>query len=119
MDTLPWIIIAVLILLVAFAIVAIVMKKKYKTPTDYYAFFWIGIVWLIIGLPMKNYTLGILGIVFAVIGLANKSKWKTNRVTWNMLSPEQKKAKIAIIVILSILVVVGLVVYFLTEQGII
>ena len=119
MDTIPWILITVLILIIILAGVVVLLKKKYKTPTDYYAFFWMGIIWLIFGIPIGNYALSVMGIIFTIIGLANKNKWQANRVTWNQLSADQKKYKIIIISVLSVLVLVGMVVYFLTERGII
>jgi len=60
-----------------------------------------------------------IGIIFLVIGLANKDKWKKNRITRKKLSKAEKNIRIVILVILSILFIVGLVVFFLTQKGLI
>jgi len=122
----PWILIAVAVLIVVLGIVAIFIKKKYKTPTDYYALFMIGLIWIIFGafsfFRYKDYSfngLFAIGIIFLMVGLVNKDKWKANHRTWNQLSPAEKKWKHIIIGILGFLVLAGLVVYLLTERGII
>jgi len=81
-------------------------------------FFIMGIIWLVFGIPLKNYTLSIMGIIFAIVGLVNKGKWKKNRQRWETLSPEEKKWKIAIIVVLSLLVLAGLVFLLLSNNKI-
>jgi hypothetical protein len=85
---LPWLIISVLVLLVLFGIIAIIVAKKGgKKPTDYYAFFIMGITWIPFGIFMwfmdRDGTLGIiflaLGITYTAIGLAHKKDWKKNK----------------------------------------
>ena len=119
METTPWILISIAILLVLFLILAIILKKGIKRPPDYYTFFIMGIIWLVLGIPLKNYTLSIMGIIFALVGLANKGKWKKNRQRWETLSPEEKKWRIAILIILGLLVLAGLIAFLLVEKGII
>ncbi|MFA4833952.1 MAG: hypothetical protein WC619_03865 [Patescibacteria group bacterium] len=109
MGTTPWLLISVAILLVLFLILAIMLKKGIKRPPDYYAFFIMGIIWLILGIPLKNYTLSIMGLVFTIVGLVNKKKWKENRQCWGTMTPEEKKWKTIILVILGLLVLAGLV----------
>ncbi len=122
METIPWLMISVGIVLLVFLAIFIFIKRKYKTPTDYYSLFVIGLIWTLIGVPSlftKEYSLNslfYLGVVFLVIGLANKSKWKQNRRTWNDLTEPEKKLKKSIIIILGILVLAGLVVYFITAN---
>ena len=114
-----WILISIAILILLFAVIAIINKRKAKRPTDYYSLFLIGIIWLAIGIPVNNYVLWSLGILFTIVGLVNKKKWKENRVTWKDLSPEERKLKKWIIVILGILLLAGVVMYYSTEQGLI
>jgi len=117
MGTTPWLLIAILIILIGFVFVAIYMKRKTKTPTDYYTLFVIGIIWLAAGIPIKNYALSAMGAAFMITGLVNKSKWKENHRSWKDLKPEEKKFKTIIIVVLGVLVLLGIVAYFITEKG--
>ena len=118
MGQIPWILVAVAILLVVFGIVAIFVSKKNKRPPDSYNFFIIGLIWTIIGLPSlfrREYELSslfIIGLVFLVVGLANKSKWEANRVRWNDLDSKEQKLKLYLMLVLGILLFAGLVVMY-------
>jgi uncharacterized membrane protein len=81
-----WILIAIIILLIIFGIIAILATKKgKKKPTDYYSLFVMGIIWLPLGIVfmINDYSLGniffILGLVYMIMGLAHKKEWKKNR----------------------------------------
>ena len=111
-ETILWGIIAGIILVLL--IVAIFVRRKYPHPTDYYSFFWIGIVWMLVGIPMaffgeENYFFFIMGFAFAMIGLANKDKWKKNRVRWKNLKKPEKIIQGILIAILVFLIAVGIV----------
>ncbi len=88
-----WSILAIIILLLAAAIFVTIKysKNKSKKGPDYYAFFLIGIIWLAIGIPFNNVPLWALGLVFFIVGLANKKKWKSNKVKWKDLDKKEKK----------------------------
>ena len=45
-----WILIAIAIIIILLAIVAVMIKKKYKRPTDYYSLFISGIIWIALGI---------------------------------------------------------------------
>lgn len=109
----PWIIIAVGVLVILLGIVYIFSIKKHKRPVDYYNLFIIGLIWTVIGIPLKNLILGLLGILFMVVGLVNKNKWKKNRKRWKNLSKDEKIITIVIMVILLLLVIVGLILFIL------
>jgi len=113
-----WIIlsIAILLIIIGLLIVFIAMKKYKNHKTDYYNFFWIGIVWVVIGIIANDSFFWIIGLVFAVIGLINRKKWKENHRTWKQLSKSEKKFKIWVMVILAIIVIIGGVVLFITEN---
>jgi len=118
METIPWIMMAVATLIIIIGILAIFATKKLPhRPPDYYTFFWMGLVWILFGLPTlfsDDYSMSalfIMGIVFFALGLANKKKWKQNRIRWQDLTPVEKKWKMIIIIVLSVLVVVGLVLF--------
>jgi hypothetical protein len=101
-----WAILAILILL---GIVAIVVSRKKKRPTDYYSLFVIGLVWFAIGLPLRNFVLGALGFIFMITGLVNRKKWGKNRKTWRVLTKSERKIRIIIITVLIVLIVLGLI----------
>jgi len=85
-------------------------------PTDYYAFFLIGIIWLVAGIMMQlsdNATgtfFFIMGVVYVVMGLAHKKEWKKNHKPnkWKNLTKQERKFRIWIFIILGILVLAGL-----------
>ena len=119
-DSLPWIIMVVAVLLILGAVAAIMAVKGKSWPgPDYRAFFIMGLIWIIAGVPatfLHDYNLNglfAMGIIFFVIGLVNKDKWKKR--TWADLTPAEKKLKIWIIIILGILALAGAVAWFLTE----
>jgi F0F1-type ATP synthase membrane subunit a len=118
---LPWIMIAIAVIIVILAIFMIfVLKGKKRTPPDYYAFFWIGICWMVIGIPLsfssKNHFFFIMGLVFFAIGIVNKDKWKKNRALqkkWKKLSKTEKWTRISIILALALGVFVLFIYYVL------
>ena len=116
MQTTPWILISAAILLLVLAVVAVIVKRKTKRPPDYYSFFILGLIWLVIGIPFKNYVLFAMGLVFTIAGLVNKNKWKKNRVHWKDLTKSEKKLRLAITIILGILVLAGLIAFVLTSK---
>ena len=119
MTTTPWLIIAIIILALLFIFLAWTIKKGKKRPPDYYTFFWMGIIWLIFGIPFKNYALSAMGLIFTLVGLVNRSKWEENRVRWQELTAEEKKIRMIIMIALGILLIAGIIFYFLFDRGII
>ena len=117
MDSIPWILISVVILLVLAAFVFLLVRKKKKRPTDYYTLFIIGISWLAIGLPLANYPLFAMGVVLTIVGLIHKDKWKQNHVKWEDLDQEEKRLKLMVAGGAVILLILGLAVLFLVENG--
>ena len=79
MDSIPWLLLSILVLVVLLGVVFLMKRKGKKMETDYYTFFIFGIIWLPMGIATKNSAFTLLGIVFLLIGLANKDKWKKNR----------------------------------------
>jgi len=119
MSAIPWILIAVLIMLILLGVIAIYVLKGKKRPTDYYSLFTIGIIWFIIGIPLENSILSILGLVFMITGLIHKKDWKKNHRKWKDLDKIEKKISTIIMIILGILVLAGLVVLLLVQKGLI
>ena len=110
MNSIPWIIIsiAVFILIIILFFVFILNRKKLPNrKPDYFMFFALGIIWIIIGIPLttssNNFGIFAIGIVFAVIGLIHKKEWKSNHVKYKDLTPLEKKIKLWVVIILGII----------------
>jgi uncharacterized membrane protein SirB2 len=104
------------ILVIVLAVVAILFQRKTKRPPDYRTLFIMGIIWLAIGIPIGNYLMSALGLILTVFGLARRKEWKKTSTNWGELSREEKTIKVFLIVVLSVLVVGGLVLYFLARK---
>jgi chromate transport protein ChrA len=91
-------------------------KKNQKEP-DYYAFFIMGLVWLIAGIIVKNNPLWIVGFIFLLLSLYNHKKWKQNEFKWKDLSKFEKRLRIWITVALSLILIASFfVLYFLKRS---
>lgn len=109
-----WIMIAIAVVLVLFAIMAffIMKARKGKTrPIDYSSWFMLGIFWVIIGLIWieGNLFFLIMGLFFVVLSLFHTKEWKKNREAnkWKNLSKIERKMRIITMIILLI-VLLGL-----------
>ncbi len=109
MSAMPWILISIGILLIILVAVAAMVKRKIKTPTDYYTFFIIGLTWLPLGIIFGNYALSAMGFAFMIAGLVHRKEWKKNHRPWSKLSKEEKNLKRWIMIAIGILVVLGVV----------
>lgn len=105
----PFVIIGIIVVILLLAI--IYLKNKHKQPTNYKAFFIIGITWIPLGISTENYTFSIIGIIFMIVGAMNKDKWKENSISWKSLSPAQKKIKLFIAAFLLLLLLAGIIFY--------
>ncbi len=105
-------IIAILVLLILLAAVAWKTKDKKKRPTDFRALFIMGLIWFVFGVPFKESSLWIVGLILMVVGLVHKDKWKTNTRTWNKCSKQEQKRQFILFTVLTILLALGVVVYF-------
>ncbi len=105
------------LVLLGLFITMIFMKRKTNYPTDYYSLFVIGISWIGVGsvmiITLKNPAFLGMGIAFMTVGLINKSKWETNRRRFKDLDPVEKKLKMVIIGLLSVMVLIGVVSYLM------
>jgi hypothetical protein len=116
-----WIILGVimLVLLIALLVMMFRLKRLEQRETDYYMFFVLGITWTGAGTAIfastRNPGLLVIGVIFTVLGLANKSKWKENRRRFSDLTPEEKRIKKLVIVVLSVMVVLGIIAYAMTQ----
>ena len=117
LDGRLWVMIAILVIGLVLAIVAFSLPKKKRAPIDYYTLFVMGIIWLPVGILLKNYGLAVIGIVFMAISLANKGKWKKNHQSYSQISNKQRKIAMWISVVLGFLVLAALVLVFLARNG--
>jgi len=111
MTLTPWIIISIAVLLLLFALVFIFLINRKKFPRrepDYYVWFWIGIVWIIIGIPLviseNNFGIFAIGILITILGLVHKKEWKKNHIKYKDLTPLEKKIKFWVMLILGIFI---------------
>ena len=109
------IIIGILITVAAFA-----WNRTRKKPMDFRAFFMMGIVWFLMGLPLMNfmdYSVSAMGLLFVITGLANKGKWKKNAANWKRMNKGEKFILIMIMSIVTMLFIMGILIYMLVESG--
>ena len=111
----PWILISIAVLIIILAVAAILIRKKTKTPPDYYNLYIIGMVWFVIGIPLKNSVLWMMGLVFMIAGLVHKKDWKKNRRRWKDLDKDQRLIVAIIMILLGILVLAGFVLFLLSK----
>ena len=113
------IIIAVFLLVgLVIAIIATIIKRKENRKPNYKAFFIIGVCWVPIGIATQNYVFMVIGLVFLVLGLLNRKSWE-NQPKWEDLSPAEKKIKLALIIFLSVVLIIGAIFYFIVNNQII
>jgi high-affinity Fe2+/Pb2+ permease len=117
MDKNIWLMGGVLVLIILLAVAAIIMRKKNKLPPDYKSFFYIGLMWMVVGLVAlrENYLFFIMGAAFTMIGLSHKKDWEKNHRKWSNLDPKERKIKIALIAVLGFLLAAGIA--FLLVKG--
>jgi hypothetical protein len=117
----PILLIIILVLLILGVLALIVARKNNKCLPDYYGMYIMGIIWMVVGIPMilrsENSAFFILGILFAAVGMKHRSEWNRNTRKWKDLSKEEKSLRMIIMIILGVLVLAGLVVFFLVKKG--
>lgn len=113
---LPWIILAIIILLAIIGIAVLAISKKKEHKPDYYTFFVMGIIWLGAGIPLEMYPLSAMGLIFMITGLIHKDKWKKNHLTWDKMTEAEKRNKMILIGLLLLLVVAGVAAFFLVAS---
>ncbi|MDO9578878.1 MAG: hypothetical protein Q7J16_13425 [Candidatus Cloacimonadales bacterium] len=96
-------IIAIILFLFILFLIILHLRNKYANQlTNFKVYFYLGVVFIIMGIAMKFYVLSIIGLVFMIVGFANKRKWRGFE-DWEGLSPKQRKFKITIVIILSVI----------------
>ncbi len=114
MSVLLMIVIALIVLSILVA--TIIISRKYQIQPNFFSFFVIGLIWLPLGLVLRNHFLVIMGAAFLITGLINHKKWQT-RIKWSELPEPVKRMKIFIVIFLAVLVFAGLAFFLLANQG--
>lgn len=118
MDTEVILVFGLAILIIVVGILTIVLNLKPKGKSiDYRSLFVMGLIWAAVGIVIKNWPFAGLGGLFVIVSLINKNKWEKNKKHWNRLSSEEKRLVLAMIIILGLLVLSGLVVLLLINNG--
>jgi hypothetical protein len=116
MSPIPWILIAAGVALIILAIILFVLVKvRKKEPADYYLIFIMGLLWTVIGIPLKNITLYILGLLCMIIGLLFRKRWKMNQSNWRTLSRKEQRPLIILALVILVLTLGGIITYLLVE----
>ena len=101
------------IFLLLLVVITIIIKRKNKTPTDYYTLFIMGLIWLPCGTSIGNYAVSLVGFMFMLIGLLHRKEWNKNKKEWRELDSGQRKLVIFLITLILLVLISGLVYYFI------
>jgi hypothetical protein len=71
----PWVLIIIGSLVGILAVLSYAQCKGKKCDPDYKNLLTLGLVWLAIGLPLKEYFFSTLGIVLVIFTLAHRKNW--------------------------------------------
>lgn len=85
-------------------------EKKHKI--DYRTLFILGIVWIPIGLATGNHILWIVGLALFTVGYMNRNKWERQKPL-SELDTSERKLRIALLIGLALLFIVGAIFYSL------
>ena len=122
MNSIPWVLVGIVVGLVVLAIGMVVAFRKRKEPrtVDYRNYFVMGVIWIVFSpiiaslpwilhheepvqlIPM-GFVFFAMGIPYVIIGLRNRDKWG------KQVEERYFKIVLAIVVILGILALLGLV----------
>lgn len=84
---------------------------------DYRTLFILGIVWLPLGIATDNKAFLVVSLILLVLSLANRKEWNKNDRSWKDLSLKQKNIKLVIVGVLFLILIIGVVFFFLAERG--
>ena len=128
MNSIPWVLVGIVVGLVVLAIGMVVAFRKRKEPrrVDYRNFFVMGVIWIVFApiiaflpwilhheepvqlIPM-GFVFFAMGIPYVIIGLRNRDKWGKQVEP----PPRANKIVLGLVVILGILSLLGLVAFTL------
>ncbi|MCF7794394.1 MAG: DUF3040 domain-containing protein [Candidatus Cloacimonetes bacterium] len=91
-----------LFLLVLFLIFLYLRNKYGDQLTNFKVYFYLGVLFIILGIAIKYLVFSFLGFISMTVGLVNKKKWRDFE-DWQNISSRKKKIKIVIVVLLTII----------------
>jgi len=106
-------IVAGLILLLLVIYVWVAHRRGEEMKLNYKTLFIMGVIWIPCGIAIGAPYLWGMGIGFTLIGLLKKKEWRDNR-KWSELSPAERKTKSILIGGATLLLVIGIAVFFIT-----
>ncbi len=86
-----------------------VKKEMKNTLIDYKTLFFFGIIWVPVGVVLKNWGLIGLGFVFLFTGIVNRKKWNIDD---EMHNEKSKKVKMIISIIIGLIMLMVVFIYF-------
>jgi len=75
-DAFPWVLVVPVVLALLLVVALWRWKYEKKPLLDYKALFYVGLIWLAIGLPTGITEIWVFGLLFILLGLAKKGEWK-------------------------------------------
>ena len=89
LDSIPWILVTILVIVVLLAVVMVVRKRKQPRRLDYRNYFVMGVAWLATGVFLLllpwflheevSLSIGgfflVMGVAYTILGLVNREKW--------------------------------------------
>ena len=106
----------ILVLLIVLVVIAIVSQRRSKRPPDYRTLFIAGVMWLVIGIPVRNFVMAAVGLVLAVLGIAHRKEWKQASTNWSELTREEKRTKIFLIAGIGVVFLMAVILYLLARN---
>jgi hypothetical protein len=79
------------------------LRNKYGNQlSNFKIYFYLGILFIILGIAIKYIVFDFVGLIFMIVGLANKKNWRDFE-NWQKISSKEKKIKIVIVILLTII----------------
>jgi dolichyl-phosphate-mannose--protein O-mannosyl transferase len=100
MNAFPWILVAILVLVVLGVVVFLIVRRKQPRRVDYRSYFVMGIVWIPTGIVLSllpwllhGEDISFIGIFFITVGLAYTAIGLMNRDKWHKQVEESPAAR--------------------------
>lgn len=89
-----------------------ILLKKSRAKTDFYIIFILGLVWLVIGLPLRNYILSFFGLYLSGYSFMHRKNWKQNRTVWSKISKSDMRTSLTIMGMIIVLLIAWVYTYY-------